>query len=313
MIIHIVGTRPNFIKCAELVKTIKRLYPEEKQHVVDTSQHFSPSMKESFLKGVGVASIPVMERLIGSMTEYLSSVVGDGKIIVYGDCRSSLSGALVAYEKQLPLYHVEAGLRCGNLLMLEERARIAIDGMSNVNFCPSDRENKNVSNGVVTGDIMYDIFLRESKKTDTVGHDFFVFVTLHRKEILEKEKLCEILEKIKKRFKGYEIMMSLHPHTREILGRSTYPGINMFDPMNHQQTLSYIEHANFVVTDSGGVSKEAAWFKKKLYVVRDVSEWGLPTIGEDAHGLDEDPKDYKPLESGDGKASEKMAKSIIGG
>jgi UDP-GlcNAc3NAcA epimerase len=308
MITHVVGTRPNFIKCRELVRQIKveQQVLNVSQHVGDMSEPFRPTCKTITMDH---------SNLVGDMILWVCKKVSPGDVIVvYGDCRASMAGALAAHELFLPLVHVESGLRCGNLRMYEERTRLAIDAMSDVNFCPSVRELKNVSKGVVTGDIMYDTFLRTKDKIDPNGYTQYVFLTLHRRELIyQKDKFLGVLNKVIERFPGREIVWPVHPHTMKLF--TTYTGdrhlrsVTMLGPANHIQALSYIKHADYVVTDSGGVSKEACWFGKKVFVVRDSSEWGIPVIGEDAHGIDGEPEVHK-LDSGDGTAGEKMAKKL---
>jgi UDP-GlcNAc3NAcA epimerase len=305
MIYHIVGTRPNLIKCAELVKQIRG-----EQVVVYVDQH-KGDMAEPFLpSGVEVVRVESKNR-VGAMAEAIYEVCGMGKYVVYGDCRSSLAGAMVAFEYG-PLYHVEAGLRCGNMSMKEEKARRAIDGMAYRNFCPSSREKKNVENGVVTGDIMYDIFLREKSNVDLMGYQNYVLVTLHRAELLYSADFVETLSRIVWEFKGREILWLQHPHSKDILkmktGSEQYRGITCLAPANHLQTLGYIKGADYVVTDSGGVSKEACWFGKKLGVVRlEESEWGIPKLQKG--WTKEDFVEWK-LDSGDGHAAEKISGGI---
>lgn len=195
-------------------------------------------------------------------------------VIVHGDTRSALAGARAARDLNIILAHVEAGVRSFNNEQVEEKIRIEIDHLSNYNFCPTPQAVNNLArvgmkDGVYfTGDIMYDRFVRERE------HKGFTFVTIHRQENIENEERLRLLID---NLKGYNwVIFPLHPHTNQCLAKFgiTKPeNVEVIPPLDHKQTLWHIRNAKQVLTDSGGIQREAFWSGTPCKVLRDFDEW----------------------------------------
>lgn len=306
---HIVGTRPNFIKMEPVYRALHAEGHE--QIVLNTGQHFSPSMIQDLTR---ISDSPAGYLPLGGMIDWLcarwpSQVPRiQGITIVYGDTNSSLAGAIAASQCRLPIAHVEAGLRCGDLTMIEEVNRTLIDSISTWNFLPSRTQAANVPSqtAYVVGDVMYDLWKSAPPKIEDRD---YVLLTLHRAEHTDSEpKLLGLLERLRRHF-HQKIVFPVHPRTAKCLARANglLAQFSVLDPVPHATCQELIAKASAVVTDSGGVSKEAAWAHKPLYILRSVSEWGLPTVGHWAEHLDRPMRLISTLESGDGAAAKRIA------
>jgi UDP-GlcNAc3NAcA epimerase len=203
-------------------------------------------------------------------------------VLVYGDTNSTLAGALAAAKLQIPIAHVEAGLRSFNRRMPEETNRVLVDRLSTLLFCPSENARANLAregivNGVhVVGDVMYDAVLHYRAKAIAPALDEpYILCTLHRAELTDDpvrlRGLIKMLDEA-----PHKVLMPLHPRTRKLADRENIvPGTNVcwLEPASYFAMLGYIEHAAFVVTDSGGVQKEAYYLGKRCVTARDETEW----------------------------------------
>jgi len=342
MVIHIVGARPQFIKLAPIVKAFRDIDISFK--VIHTGQHYDYNMSDLHFKTLGLVE-PEYNLDIGSsshakqtarMLEDIEDVLNKEKpclVMVYGDTNSTLSGALCAAKLNIPIAHVEAGVRSFDMHMPEEINRLLTDRVSTFHFCPTDNAvgllKKEGINGIFTGDVMYDALLDISipDTSNTYPHPF-ILTTIHRAENTDNiDRFTEIWNGLKLLSKDIRIIFPAHPRTRnmykDILSRNDHT-ITITDPVSYLEMISMIKDASCMITDSGGVQKEAFLLKTPCITVRDTTEWPetidaganclVPT---DANRIYLKTKDMTNaminLEKnpfGDGKASHHIAKFI---
>jgi UDP-GlcNAc3NAcA epimerase len=301
-VLTIVGARPQFVKASALSRAFLRSGIEE--ILVHTGQHFDDNMADIFFRqmeipepayNLEIHSLP-HGAMTGRMTEEIEKVIQLEKpsvVMVYGDTNSTLAGALAAVKLHIPVAHVEAGLRSFNLNMPEEINRILTDRISSFLFCPTEQAVENLKNEGFdhfpskvfnTGDVMYDVALHYGKispEKSLIIRDLglsgkpFILVTLHRQENTDsKERLSEICDALNQMSHGSHIVLPLHPRTKKVLDESKiFLNFNPIDPVGYFDMIELMKHCNFVLSDSGGVQKEAFFFKKHCLVARDETEW----------------------------------------
>jgi len=298
----ICGTRPEIIKLCDW-----------EDEIIFTGQHFSYDMGEKFLlnkKSTRVHFLPtdIDHSNIGVLTQQLEEklvLLGSDIIIVHGDTRSTLAGARAAHKLKMCLAHIESGVRCFRDTV-EETYRKEIDQLANYNFCPVPNavehlKKEGITEGVYfTGDILYDRFLENRECWD------FVFVTIHRQENIEnKDKLKQLIDSLKDY--GY-IIFPLHPHTRECLEKFKIDlprNVVEMPPLGYEETLRYIKDAKLILTDSGGIQREAYWSGTPCKVARESTEWGYYTgafgngkAGDKIKEILDNRKPYRKVEGG---------------
>lgn len=304
-VITIVGARPQFVKAATVSRAILKhnsIFPENKieELIIHTGQHYDANMsdvffdemeipKPAFNLGVGGSSHGAMT---GRQLEKIEEVLLKEKpscVLVYGDTNSTLAGALASVKMHIPVMHVEAGLRSFNMDMPEEINRILTDQVSNVLFCPTKtainnleqegfkQKNCNIYN---VGDVMFDaaMFYKEraikpSQLTEVSGS--FVLLTVHRAENTDNVvKLAELIEAINIISKEMNVICPIHPRTKKAIEDA---GIKiearLLEPVSYFEMLWLIENCKLVMTDSGGLQKEAYFFKKPCVTLRAQTEW----------------------------------------
>ncbi len=297
-IITILGARPQFIKAAAVSNQFKNSFQEI---LVHTGQHYDSNMSDVFFEELNIPK-PKYHLNIGSgshgamtgaMLSEIEKVLFDEKpdfVMVYGDTNSTLAGALAASKLLIPVIHVEAGLRSFNKAMPEEQNRILTDHLSDILFIPTQTavtnlKNEGITEGVhLVGDVMYDGILHFSKiakEKSTIleelnihENDFFL-CTIHRAENTNDPKrlksICEGLTKSKKR-----IVLPLHPRTQKYLkdyGIQLGDNIRVIEPVGYLDMVRLETAASKIVTDSGGVQKEAFFLGKPCITLRDETEW----------------------------------------
>ncbi|MEN8880410.1 MAG: UDP-N-acetylglucosamine 2-epimerase (non-hydrolyzing) [Polaribacter sp.] len=293
-IIAIVGARPQFIKHFPLEKACEG---KIELITIHTGQHYDTNMSEVFFDQLGMSKPDYMLN-IGSSNhglqtasimieiEKIIEVEEPDGMIVYGDTNSTLAGALVASKLHVPIFHIEAGLRSFNREMPEEINRVLTDHISELLFVPSEVAKNNLlkeglSNGVhVVGDIMKDLILHCTQnklvKAPKLDKDYF-YATLHRPyNTDEKQRLHYVLKNLNKL--QCKVIFSIHPRTRNAMKKFgieeiKYHNIVFIDPQSYFDNLSYLAHSKGLITDSGGMQKEAYWLKKKCVTVRPETEW----------------------------------------
>ncbi|HQI82745.1 MAG TPA: UDP-N-acetylglucosamine 2-epimerase (non-hydrolyzing) [Deltaproteobacteria bacterium] len=291
IILHIVGARPQFIKLAPVVRAFRDLSLPYK--VLHTGQHYDYTMSDLHFSSLGLAD-PDFHLGIGSgsharqtarMLEGIETVLVAEKpscILVYGDTNSTLAGALSAAKLKVPVGHVEAGVRSFDKGMPEEINRLVADHVSDHHFCPTANalallQHEGIT-GTLTGDVMYDALLQTPP--EDLSHPYttpFGIVTIHRAENTDaQERFHAIWEGLRLIAKELPMLFPVHPRTRSAFGellRESPPGIRVIEPVSYFTMLAMIRDASLVITDSGGVQKEAFLLGSPCVTVRDVTEW----------------------------------------
>ena len=302
-IISVVGARPQFIKCASICKTISEKYfAEIDQIIVHTGQHYDEKMSAELFKVLNIPSpkfnLGINNLSHGAMTarmiEGLEKVFITEKpdwVLVYGDTNSTLAAALAASKLKIKIAHIEAGLRSNNMNMPEEINRILTDRVSSLLFCPTQNAVENLfSEGygrfsnvdiVNVGDIMYESALRFSKKSELLNLRFktkksnYILATLHRDEITtNKNKLISVLSALNKISESSQVIAPFHPRTIKAIEKFNLTiKFEIIPPVSYLEMLLLISNSKIVLTDSGGLQKEAFFFKKVCLIVREETEW----------------------------------------
>ncbi|MFC1770985.1 non-hydrolyzing UDP-N-acetylglucosamine 2-epimerase [Candidatus Margulisiibacteriota bacterium] len=301
-IISVVGARPQFIKLAPLSKELRKTHNEI---IIHTGQHFDKNMSEIFFNQMEIP-VPDYDLNIteathatqtGKMLIALEDVYLKEKpdlVIVFGDTNSTLAGALAASKSHLPVMHIEAGLRSGDMKMPEEQNRIMVDHISDYLSCPCQNALNNLAkegiskNVFNTGDIMYDAILMFSQKTEALNildkfkkqypnielHNYQL-LTIHRASNTDNPDLLktifQILEASKQKY-----IFPIHPRTKKKIKEYNIQlseNIQVIEPIGYLEMLMLIKNAKKIVTDSGGLQKEAMFLKTPCITVRDTTEW----------------------------------------
>lgn len=297
-ILTILGARPQFIKAASVSREILK-HDDIQEVIVHTGQHYDANMSDIFFQemqipkpdyflGIGGKSHGAMT---GQMIEKIEEVVQKEKpdwIMVYGDTNSTLAGALVASKLHIKLAHIEAGLRSFNMKMPEEVNRILTDRVSNILFCPTDAAVQNLKNEgydnfdckiVKSGDVMQDgamFYKNIARKPSCDIKDDFILCTIHRAENTDDEnRLRSIFKALNEIAKEKQIILPLHPRTKKILEnlKLNIQNLTLIEPVGYLEMVWLCENCSLVMTDSGGLQKEAYFFEKPCITLRDETEW----------------------------------------
>lgn len=303
-IVTIVGARPQFIKAAALSRVFADYPHHFEEVIVHTGQHFDKNMSDIFFEEMEIPpanynlNIHGLSHgaMTGQMLEGIEKVLQEEKpdyVLVFGDTNSTIAGALAAKKIHIPVVHVEAGLRSFNMRMPEEVNRILTDRISDVLFCPTQTAANNLAmegfknfkgNVYVTGDVMQDaaIFYKEkSDRISTILKDLelekgnFILGTIHRAENTnDQTRLNEIVSALNELNAQYRLVVPLHPRTRNVLTNyNIQTEFTIIDPVGYFDMLQLLANCSLVVTDSGGVQKEAYFFNKYCVTLRDETEW----------------------------------------
>lgn len=295
-IIVIIGARPQFIKHFPFEKKAKANY---ELITIHTGQHYDKNMSEVFFNQLGMEKPNYMLKHGGGMhgeqtgrmmIEIEGIVIKENPdaIIVYGDTNSTLAGALISSKLKIPLVHIEAGLRSFNKEMPEEINRVLTDHVSDLLLVPSQSAAENlkkegITEGVfVTGDIMKDLlkFVVKNKVLKTLtNQEKYFYATLHRPyNVDEENRLRYVLESLAKL--KLKVIFAIHPRTRKKLeefniqiSSKQFKNITLIDPQPYFENLSYLYNSEGLITDSGGMQKEAYWMKKPCITIRKETEW----------------------------------------
>lgn len=350
-ILTILGARPQFIKAGSVSREIAK-HKEIKELIVHTGQHYDANMSDIFFDemqipkpdyflGIGGKSHGAMT---GQMIEKIEEVALKEKpdwIMVYGDTNSTLAGAIVASKLHIKLAHIEAGLRSFNMKMPEEVNRILTDRVSNILFCPTDTAIQNLKNEgydnldckiLKSGDVMQDgaIFYKNlAVKPNIEIKNDFILCTIHRAENTDDEnRLRSIFEALNEIAKEKQVILPLHPRTKKILEnlKLNIQNLTLIDPVGYLEMVWLIDNCSLVMTDSGGLQKEAYFFEKQCITLRDETEWvelvecGSNTlVGADKEKILEAHKNHSTFNIenskldffGGGKASEFIIKELL--
>lgn len=299
-VVSIVGARPQFIKAATLSRQFRLLGVQES--IIHTGQHFEANMSDIFFREMEIPK-PAYQldihtlshgamtgRMLEGIEKALQVEMPDG-VVLYGDTNSTLAGALAASKLRIPIVHVEAGLRSFDMTMPEEVNRVLTDRVSSILFCPTETAVNNLKREgfdhmpariVNSGDVMYDAALyyedKAQLKSDIlrrIGTKKFVLATIHREENADSpEKLRSIIAGLNEIHKQIPVVVPLHPRTRNILAQQyILPNFIIIDPVGYFDMIMLLKNAELVITDSGGVQKEAFFFGKQCITLREQTEW----------------------------------------
>ncbi len=302
-LITVIGARPQFIKAAAVSRAF-RAFPSIKEKIIHTGQHFDANMSDIFFEEMEIPhphyNLKINSLSHGAMTgrmlERIEMVLIAEKpdaLLVYGDTNSTLAGALAARKLHIPVMHVEAGLRSNNNAMPEETNRILTDRISQVLFCPTETAVANLRREgfehfdcsiLQVGDVMEDAALYYAPKAAArsnllktlhlEGRDF-VLCTLHRAENTDDPaRFSAIIEALNETARQMPVVLPLHPRTQKLLEKN---GLQLdaviLPPIGYFDMLQLLQNAKIVMTDSGGLQKEAYFFGKFCLTLRDDTEW----------------------------------------
>ena len=353
-IITVLGARPQFIKAAAMSREFKKNNLIE-EVIIHTGQHFDKNMSEIFFKDL---SIPAPNynlaisggnhgNMTGEMIKQIEVVLINEKpdyVLVYGDTNSTLAGAIAAKKLNIKLVHVESGLRSFNNKMPEEINRVLTDRVSDILFCPTEKSIRNLeAEGfnnfnckiVKSGDVMKDVALFYSERLKSIKNPYekfdlpenYILATCHRAENTDIEnKICSIMKALDSLNDNIRVVMPLHPRTKNKLAEfKIKSNIHFIDPVGYLDMINLIFNSGLVITDSGGLQKEAYFFKKYCLTIRSESEWVELQrnkfnfiVGSDEKKIINYSKKYfgQQIKNevqlyGDGKASKLICKALI--
>lgn len=304
-VISIVGARPQFVKAAVVSHAMRELGIQEV--MIHTGQHFDENMSGIFFSELEIdppkynlnINSSTHGQMTGRMLEQIEAVILQEKpdwVLVYGDTNSTLAGALAASKLHIPVAHVEAGLRSFNKAMPEEINRVLTDHVSTRLFVPTEQGRKNLLNEgfadqrvELVGDVMYDaaiFFGEKSSKVSRIGHDLglkakgYILATCHRAENTSTEgQLKTILSAFSKvASEILPVVWPLHPRTKKLISSlqefvNLSKSVIVIDPVGYFDMLALERNAALVMTDSGGVQKEAFFFQVPCVTLRTETEW----------------------------------------
>ena len=301
-LISIVGTRPQFIKAAVVSKLIREDFNQDlKEKIIHTGQHYDKNMSANFFKelqipkpdynlGIGSGEHGYQTgRMLIEIEKKLSKERTD-VVLVYGDTNSTLAGALGAVKLHIPVAHIEAGLRSFNKKMPEEINRVLTDHISSLLFCPTKTAVENLKKEGITkgvyqsGDVMWDSLIHYKDKIKNskillklnLKLKKYYLVTIHRANTVDNwENLKNILDSLER--VNQQVIFPLHPRTKKMIKNNHYSisnsKINFIKPVGYIDALALQKNALAVLTDSGGVQKEAYFFKVPCITLREETEW----------------------------------------
>lgn len=354
-IVTIIGARPQFIKAAALSRYLKSL-PNIKEIILHTGQHYDDNMNDIFFSELNIPK-PDYNLGIGSDTQARQTarmMMGIEDIVlrqwpdfilIYGDTNSTVAGALVGAKLHIPVVHIEAGLRSYDREMPEEINRVVSDAISTILFCPTKSAVNNLKREGITkgvynvGDIMLETYLYyrdKAQKSSSILKRFnlkskkFILCTIHRASNTDN------IENLKNIFIGLTrsretIILPLHPRTKKKINQNSSfkkyigPNIKIVAPIGYFDMICLEANAKKIVTDSGGVQKEAYFNKVPCLTLRENTEW-LETIeqgvnrlvGTNPEKIEESIRNFQPLEQnyskqlfGDGKTSAKIVEILL--
>jgi UDP-GlcNAc3NAcA epimerase len=301
-LLTVVGARPQFVKAAALSRALDRIEGIE-ELIVHTGQHFDSNMSEVFFEEMQIPK-PAFNLAInslghgamtGRMMEEIEKLILSEKpnmVLVYGDTNSTIAGALAAKKLHVAVGHVEAGLRSFNMAMPEEVNRILTDRISDHLFCPTGTAINNLKKEGYdnidchvhrTGDVMQDAAIYYAQFVEEKSHalkdnnitDDIALVTIHRAENTDDpERLNAIVYALNHIQKKLRVVCPLHPRTRKIMDKlKLIPEFDLIDPVGYFDMIALLQRSKVVLTDSGGLQKEAFFFNSPCVTMRDQTEW----------------------------------------
>ena len=347
-IASIVGARPQFIKAAAVSRELRKRH---KEILVHTGQHYDYEMSGIFFNGLGLpqpdVNLEVGSGSHGAQTAAMLAGIEDvlvaerpDYLLIYGDTNSTLAGALAASKLSVPIAHVEAGLRSFNRRMPEEINRVVADHLSELLLCPSDTAVRNLSAEGITrnvhlvGDVMLDVLNWAKQRLATQSPEIlkrlgltkqhYLLATVHRSENTDDlARLSQILNA----FNALDepVVFPVHPRARKMItcaGLRLAGHVQLIDPIGYLDMVALAGAARLVLTDSGGLQKEAYWLGVPCVTLRDETEWVETVeagwnrlVGSDSEKIVEAahffaPSGPRPVVYGDGLAAVKCVDLI---
>jgi UDP-N-acetylglucosamine 2-epimerase (non-hydrolysing)/UDP-GlcNAc3NAcA epimerase len=341
-IVTVIGNRPQFVKAAAVSLPLRRAHEEL---LIHTGQHYDDELSRIFFDELGIpapdrqlaihdgTNTSQTARMLEALEPELDQLRPD-MVLVYGDTNSTLAGALAAAQRRVPVAHVEAGMRSFDRSMPEELNRVLTDHASDLLLCSTDTAVANLRNESVAGqvdlvgDAMADVTLRSALEDHDVAPGDYLLVTAHRAGNVDVpdrlERLVGVLEAL-----PLPAVLPLHPRTRarlqaapELLARvERIPGLRLTPPLGYLDTLKLARHARAVVTDSGGLQKEAYLLATPCVTLRPSTEW-VETVDAGWNALvdldpraavaaiDREPPAERPDLYGGGRAGERIVDSL---
>ncbi len=300
-VVSIIGARPQFIKCAPVSRELRAVVDEV---LVHTGQHYDDAMSGVFFRELGIASPDYHlgvgsgshGRQTGEMLTGIEEILqkeSPAAVLIYGDTNSTLAGALAAAKLHVPIVHVEAGLRSFNRRMPEEINRVVTDQLSALLLCPTDTAVENlrregITTGVhLVGDVMYDALLDTAERAQgastilerlSLTPRHYLLATVHRADNTDRlPQLEQIMTALRTLVDtGRTIVFPVHPRTRKQLGHIAGEGSDrllLIDPVSYLDMVRLESMAEAIVTDSGGIQKEAYWLGVPCITLREETEW----------------------------------------
>jgi len=355
-IVTILGARPQFIKAATVSRAFAKYNDTLEELIIHTGQHYDYKMSDLFFEELSIPK-PHLNLAVGSGShgeqtgEMLKLIerelikIKPSMVLVYGDTNSTLAGALAASKIHIPVAHVEAGLRSFNKRMPEEINRILTDHVSDLLFGPTEVSIINLRNEGIDdkkvynpGDVMYDairFYQASAEERSSIIKDVgvegknFILTTIHRAENTDDPvKLKTIMSSLNKVAETRTVIFPIHPRTKGVLKdvyqSSLNPGFELIDPVGYLDMIALQKNCSLIVTDSGGVQKEAFLNNKFCLTVRNETEWTelvdhgfnflinpidiLPEMVERVWGKKFENKGFQPY--GDGFAADKIVEII---
>ena len=302
-LVTVLGARPQFVKAAALSRIIRQ-NNNVKEIIAHTGQHFDQNMSDIFFEEMNIPkpdyNLEINSlghgAMTGRMLEKIEDVLLKEKpdvVLIYGDTNSTIAGALAAKKLHIKVAHVEAGLRSFNMAMPEEINRILTDRISDFLFCPTKTAVKNLKNEgyeniqcIVenVGDVMYDAVLYYSNLSNTKSEIIqslnlesgnYAVCTVHRQENTDDlNRMKKIVDSLNKINEETRVILPLHPRTRKILQQNNIAfGFDTIEPVGYFDMIELLKHSRLLLTDSGGMQKEAYFFNKYCITLRDETEW----------------------------------------
>lgn len=346
-VLTVLGARPQFIKAAPVSRILRRYHEEFLLH---TGQHYDDAMSDLFFRQLSIPA-PNRNLEVGSgphgaqtaaMMEGIESVAQDYRpdwVLIYGDTNSTLAGALVGAKLHVPVAHVEAGLRSFDRRMPEEVNRVVADHVSDLLLCPttaaiSNLAREGILDGVrMVGDVMLDAFqqnLDVAKRTCGIVRELglepgaYQLLTIHRAgNVDDAGQLALILEGVAT--SGKRVVFPIHPRTRHALaatGARPPQNVMMIDPVGYLEMLMLEEGAEAIVTDSGGVQKEAYFAGRPCITLRERTEWTETVevgwnvlVGANPDRIAKAMREFRPTGDkpelfGDGRAADRVVEAL---
>lgn len=349
-LLTVIGARPQIIKAAAFSRAVATHKDEVCEKILHTGQHYDENMSGVFFRelgipkpdynlGVGSGSHGAQTaKMIEGIEKVLLSEHFDG-VVLYGDTNSTLAGAVAASKLHIPVFHIEAGLRSFNMTMPEEINRIVCDQLSSILFAPTQTavdnlraegffdEKRGFRKVMNCGDVMYDNTLYFSSKAPENKYGEYVLATVHRQENTDDvENLSSIFRALEAIAERTKVVLPLHPRTAKAVATAGIDTslLTIIPPASYLETLSLEKYAQVVLTDSGGVQKEAFFLETPCVILREETEWveivenGAGILAgadyERILGAYSELAEHKvefPKLFGDGKAAEMILATIV--